>query len=192
MQSHPAHHQPSYFLTPQVAANTRKSASPAANCSLRRLDEETPPPPHLTSSERKRKWGRRFCRPYTLYLWGHVARLFKESRYSAGVREHLWEAILEKNGNGCKLEMHFYDIVYQHEYSAWLLQAILIAPKNNRATNWQFKHQNLTKLYYMQKSTKGWVMFLKKSQFCFLNDETYKKKGLQRTVLACFVFFKKS
>lgn len=32
--------------------------------------------------------------------------------------------------------MHFYDIIYQHEDSAWLLQAILISLMNNRAKNW--------------------------------------------------------
>ena len=57
----------------------------------------------------------------------------KKSRYSAAAGEHLWETILwtkkkKKNGDDCKLEMHFYDIVYQHEYSAWPLQAIPIPP----------------------------------------------------------------
>lgn len=42
--------------------------------------------------------------------------------------------------------MHFYDIIYQHEDSAWLLQAILISLMNNRAQNWSFKHENLTKM----------------------------------------------
>lgn len=37
MQSHHLHHS-SYFLTSQLAANVCKTASPAANCSLRRHD----------------------------------------------------------------------------------------------------------------------------------------------------------
>lgn len=92
MQNHP----PRCFLTPKVAANMRKSASPAANCSLRRLDEEppTPTPPHLIWD--KEDVGKEILQTIHSIPLGRVARLFKESRYSAREGEHLWEAILEK------------------------------------------------------------------------------------------------
>lgn len=134
---------------PKQATNMCKTASPAANRSLRRLDGWGVVTPH---SEGERE-GEGYSAQRTLDTSGDVGRnieatVHKESRYSAGAGEHLWETILgTKNGNDCKLEMHFYSIVYQHEYSAWRLQAILISPMNNRARNWEIKCENWIMLY---------------------------------------------
>ena len=109
------------------------------------MDEEELPPPL-----RDRGKGGGDSADHTLYTSGDVGQeewsFLKESRYSAGAGVHLWKTILGTKKNDCKLEMHFYDIVYQHEYSAWLLQAILISPMNNRARNWKFKHSNLKEM----------------------------------------------
>lgn len=75
MQRHPPHHQPSYFLTPKVAANMCKSASPAANCSLRRLDEDPHPLP-TSSRLRERGSGEGDSADHTLYTSGDVLQGF--------------------------------------------------------------------------------------------------------------------
>lgn len=69
----------------------------------------------------RRKVGRRTLQ--TLQTSLDVGQEDRGFLKKAGIQQE-WEKIFEKllqgqkNGNDCKLEMHFYDIVYQHEYSA--------------------------------------------------------------------------
>lgn len=82
-----------------------------------------------------------------LGMWGKKKEAFWKEAGIQQERENIFDKLFEGQiRNDCKLEMHFYDIIYQHEDSAWLLQAILISLMNNRAKNWSFKHENLTKM----------------------------------------------
>lgn len=76
------------------------------------MDEEEHPLPH-----RRRGGG---SADYTLYTSGDVGQEERSCLKKAGIQQELGSTSLKlfEIRNDCRLEMHFYDIVYQHEDSA--------------------------------------------------------------------------